>query len=97
MSQMPEKSGLPSGVRGVGADRLGFPSAVLGTPAVGYFNHWARPVADQLRTEPTANATTADRTMDFRITWTPKKIPYWTFRLLRLAPIIPMRRPHRVH
>ena len=27
VSQMPEKSGFPSGVRGVGADRLGFPSA----------------------------------------------------------------------
>src|SRR5215472_7891577 len=41
VSQMPEKSGLPSAVRGAGADKLGFPSAALGTPAVGYFNHCA--------------------------------------------------------
>ena len=39
--QMPEKSGLPSGRRGVGAFRLGVPSAFLGTPGVGSFSHWA--------------------------------------------------------
>src|SRR3981189_715091 len=72
VSQMPEKSGLPSAVRGVGADKLGFPAAVLGTPAVGYFNHWAQTVADQLRAEPTANATTDDRTMDLRILGPPR-------------------------
>jgi len=41
VSQMPVKSGLPSGVRGAGADGLNFPLPVRGTPAVGYFNHWA--------------------------------------------------------
>src|SRR4051794_8240700 len=56
VSQMPEKSGLPSGARGVRAVRLGFPSAVFGTPAVGYFNHWAPAVADQVRAEATASA-----------------------------------------
>jgi len=32
---MPVKSGLPSGVRGAGALRSGFPVAVRGVPAVG--------------------------------------------------------------
>src|SRR5438093_10142273 len=41
VSQIPEKSGLPPAVRGAGADRLTFWSAIRGTPAVGYFNHWA--------------------------------------------------------
>jgi hypothetical protein len=38
---MPDKSGLPSAVRGAGALRFGRPAAVLGTPAVGYFTHCA--------------------------------------------------------
>ena len=46
---MPEKSGLPSGVCGVGADKLGLPSGVVGTPAVGYFIHWAKAIAVQLK------------------------------------------------
>ena len=71
VSQMPEKSGLPSGVRGVGAARLGFPSAVFGTPAVGYFNHWAPAVADQVRAEATASAASAGRTMDVRMIKSP--------------------------
>src|SRR5579859_2131709 len=37
----PDKSGLPSGVRGAGAVRFGLPSAVRGMPGVGYFNHCA--------------------------------------------------------
>src|SRR5689334_1829728 len=37
----PERSGLPSAVRGAGAVRFGLPSAVRGIPAVGWFNHWA--------------------------------------------------------
>src|SRR6476619_3105268 len=41
ISQVPERSGLPSAVRGVGAERSSLPSAVRGTPAVGYFSHWA--------------------------------------------------------
>ena len=32
---MPDKSGFPSAVRGAGADRLGLPSGVRGTPGVG--------------------------------------------------------------
>src|SRR5712692_9408898 len=40
VDQIPEKSGLPSGSRGAGALRLGLPSAVRGTSAVGYFSHW---------------------------------------------------------
>src|ERR1051325_12252317 len=39
---MPEKSTLPSGVRGAGAVRFGFPSAVRGTPGVGYGGHCAK-------------------------------------------------------
>ena len=33
--QMPDRSGLPSDVRGAGADRLGLPSGSRGTPGVG--------------------------------------------------------------
>src|SRR6185295_10793017 len=41
-SQIPEKSGLPSAVRGVGAWRLGAPFGNRGTPAVGYVSHCAK-------------------------------------------------------
>ena len=64
VSQMPVKSGLPSGVRGDGAERFGFPSEVLGTPAVGYFNHWPKAVADEPRLALTAMAKHAERIMD---------------------------------
>src|SRR5262245_5916238 len=64
VSQMPEKSGLPSGVFGVGADKLGFPSGVFGTFAVGYFNHWPKTVAEKPRAKLTAIATDASRTLD---------------------------------
>jgi hypothetical protein len=37
----PERSGVPSGVRGAGADRFGLPSAVRGIPRVGCVNHCA--------------------------------------------------------
>ena len=40
-SQIPVRSGLPSVVRGAGAERFGLPSFVRGIPAVGYFTHWA--------------------------------------------------------
>src|SRR5258706_8998725 len=40
-SHIPEKSGLPSAVRGVGAPRFGNPLGVVGTPAVGYVSHCA--------------------------------------------------------
>ena len=39
--QMPEKSTLPSAVRGAGASRFGVPSALRGTPGVGYEGHCA--------------------------------------------------------
>src|SRR5688500_6402645 len=37
----PERSGLPSGVRGAGAVKFGLPSAVRGMPGVGCVSHWA--------------------------------------------------------
>src|SRR5262249_46451520 len=37
----PERSGLPSADRGAGAERLGLPSGVLGTPPVGRAGHCA--------------------------------------------------------
>src|SRR5262245_19251769 len=56
VSHMPEKSGLPSRVRGVGAVRLTFPSRVRGTPAVGYFSHCATEDVDGQKTLMTINA-----------------------------------------
>ena len=41
VAQIPEKSGLPSAMRGEGADMSTLPSAFRGTPAVGYFSHCA--------------------------------------------------------
>src|SRR5262252_3355231 len=37
----PERSGLPSGIFGAGADRFGLPSGVRGIPESGYFSHCA--------------------------------------------------------
>src|SRR5262249_48247256 len=37
--QMPDKSGLPSAVRGAGAERFGLPSGKRGTPGVGWLIH----------------------------------------------------------
>src|SRR5688572_31038394 len=48
---MPEKSGLPSGSRGVGAIKSGFPSAVFGTSAVGWRTHWPTTAAGNARSE----------------------------------------------
>src|SRR5579864_9565468 len=55
-SQIPERSGLPSGVLGAGADRLGLPSAVRGVPGAGKFNHWAEAAVEDKRTAHTALA-----------------------------------------
>src|SRR5881409_2149348 len=41
LCQIPDKSGLPSAVRGAGAARFGLPSALRGMPGVGYFSHCA--------------------------------------------------------
>src|SRR6185295_19197034 len=38
---IPERSGLPSANRGVGAVMFTLPSAFRGTPALGYLIHWA--------------------------------------------------------
>src|SRR5580704_1644283 len=40
-SQIPERSGWPSGVRGAAPERLALPSAVLGMPFDGRFFHCA--------------------------------------------------------
>jgi hypothetical protein len=40
-SRIPERSGVPSGVRGAGAAMSTLPSRSLGTPAVGYDGHCA--------------------------------------------------------
>src|SRR6185436_6759725 len=48
--QIPEKSTLPSAVRGVGASRIGLPSAARGTPGVGYDGHWASSADDMATT-----------------------------------------------
>src|SRR6266853_2133929 len=37
-TQIPDRSGLPSGIFGAGAERFGFPSGVRGTPGVGDFH-----------------------------------------------------------
>src|SRR3989475_10748031 len=42
MFQIPERSGLPSGVLGTGAERFGFPSRVRGIPGVGWRSHCAK-------------------------------------------------------
>jgi len=44
--QTPDKSGSPSGVLGVGAERFGLPSGVRGNPAAGWLNHWQHALAD---------------------------------------------------
>src|SRR5580765_7548716 len=59
VSQIPEKSGLPSRVRGVGAVRLGFPSGERGTPAVGYFRYCATR-GDAQRKLATVNASATE-------------------------------------
>src|ERR1700736_1725264 len=43
---MPDRSGLPSAVRGAGADRFGLPSGVRGMPGVFIVSHCAAKGAD---------------------------------------------------
>ena len=53
---MPDRSGLPSGVRGAGPSRTGLPS-FRGTSGVGYDGHWAPSdgaTATQIASTPTA-------------------------------------------
>src|SRR5882672_10347673 len=49
-SQMPERSGLPSEVRGVGALRFTLPSGPLGTVGCGYLGHCANTEAEKAAT-----------------------------------------------
>src|SRR5579862_3063045 len=49
VAQIPEKSGLPSAKWGVGADMFTLPSGLRGTPAVGYFTHWAASGVTKIR------------------------------------------------
>src|SRR5213594_712973 len=42
MFQIPDRSGLPSGALGAGAERFGFPSGVRGIPDVGWRSHCAK-------------------------------------------------------
>src|SRR5436309_13764519 len=51
----PERSGLPSGVRGAGADRFALPSGVRGMPGDGCLSHCAASGA------PSASVATAIR------------------------------------
>src|SRR5262249_27842984 len=52
--QMPDKSGLPSGVRGVGASMLILPWASRGTVESGMTGHWAEIATDAATTAPSA-------------------------------------------
>src|SRR5262249_33665609 len=61
--QMPEKSGLPSAVRGAGAARLGLPSAPLGTPGNGYNGHCANSNGDRFARMAVNTATVNHRFM----------------------------------
>src|SRR5690349_1549624 len=58
--QIPDKSGLPSGSRGAGAVKSGLPSAFLGMPSVGYFNHCAATTDVAHMTAAKASAGTRD-------------------------------------
>src|SRR5262245_42216742 len=57
--QSPDRSGLPSCVRGAAAEKFGLPSTLRGMPAVGCVNHWA-PADDDRRMA--ATTTNAERT-----------------------------------
>src|ERR1700737_903246 len=54
-SQMPDRSGLPSRVRGAGAERFGFPSAVRGIAPAGTLVHCAISGRD-IRDKPHSDA-----------------------------------------
>src|SRR5215213_9512053 len=59
--QSPERSGLPSAVRGAGADMLTSPDAAFGTSGVDCLAHWASSKGDEkasTATTPAALSTT---------------------------------------
>src|SRR5581483_5818686 len=60
ISHTPERSGLPSDVRGGGAFRSGLPSGVRGTPAMGYVGHCARARGEAATTTRTAAVAAAN-------------------------------------
>src|SRR5688572_17897292 len=47
LTQIPDRSGLPSAVLGAGPSSIGTPLAVRGTPGVGYFGHCAESGGDR--------------------------------------------------
>src|SRR5262249_19110615 len=53
MTQVPDRSGLPFGARGAGAERLALPSLVLGTPGVGYLIHCAAALTQRTHVKTT--------------------------------------------
>src|SRR5439155_7795216 len=72
-SQLPDRSSLPSGVRGVGASTSTRPCASRGTPGAGYFGHCAG----------------SDTEHPITIMATPEiALLTWTLRLLRVKPRI---------
>ena len=52
VSQTPDRSGLPSTVRGAGAVVFTLPSGVLGTPGGEYFGHCASTADDKAKMTP---------------------------------------------
>src|SRR5207247_2250608 len=72
-SQLPERSGLPSSVRGVGASTSTRPFASRGTPGAGYFGHCAG--------SETEHPITIMATQEIALLT-------WTLRLLRVKPRI---------
>jgi hypothetical protein len=60
---MPDKSGLPSDVRGVGAVRFGLPSGPFGTPGFGYSGHCADSDDESAATMTADNMTVNGRFM----------------------------------
>src|SRR5512140_3004004 len=75
--QTPEKSGLPSAIRGAAADMSTLPSAFRGTPAVGYFTHWAAKRVDARGVPKMTNAHRTRReqnTYGIRLKHTPMSV-----------------------
>src|SRR6267142_6926175 len=60
---MPERSGLPSGVRGVGAVRFTLPSRVFGTPGFGFRGHCAESDDEKAATMAADNTTVSNHFM----------------------------------
>src|SRR5690349_13341254 len=61
ISHTPERSGLPSAVRGAAAFASSFPSAPIGTPVAVYLGHCAATVVDAATTSPATASFAMDR------------------------------------